>query len=210
MLPITINDKKVQIPTTWKEITFKQYLKFLNLGETEFINAVALFTGIPKDVWEKSKQIENFYIIVGALEFLQKDPKVIGAKNPGSVKIKGVEYNVPEGLKQYSVKQFEDMRGLIRKEQKKGEITIKLYPKIISTYFCTLIFDDYTIKNLRETEKLINELTIYEVVGIGAFFLESSTRLLTGIQKGRHPLSMIVRKLTQVFMTWMRGVFSIR
>ena len=126
MLPITINDKKIQIPTNWKELTFKQYSKFLDLGQTEFINAVALFTGISKDVWEKSKQIENFYIIVGALEFLQKDPKVIGAKNPKKVTIKGVEYDVPEGLKDYAVKQFEDMRGLIRKDQKKGEITIKI------------------------------------------------------------------------------------
>ena len=201
MLPITINEKKIQIPTTWKEITFKQYLKFLDLGETQFINAVALFTGIPKDVWEKSKQIENFYIIVGALEFLQKDPKVIGAKKPETVTIKGNEYKVPEGLKNYSVKQFEEMRGLIRKEQKKGEITIKLYPKIISLYFCTLIFEEYTIKNIRETEKLINELTIYDVVGIGAFFLKSSTNLLNGIQKRKRPLSMIVRKLMRAFTT---------
>ena len=132
MIPLLINDKKIQIPTNWKEITFKQYIKFLDLGETEFINAVALFTGISKDVWEKSKQIENFYIIIGALEFLQKDPKVIGAKNPKKVTIKGIEYDVPEGLFRVTASK---VQGLVAARSPHTETSLCQRENLVSAFW---------------------------------------------------------------------------
>ena len=210
---ITINKKKLTIPTSWSEVIFRDYLRYTDLKNAKRVDVVALFTGIKKDVWENSKEIHGFYIIANALEFLNKDPKVDSITNPGAVTItqkekdkdgKEIEitekYLVPQKLEQYTVKQFEDMRGLVRRHQKdKKQITVKLYPQIISIYFCTLIFDEYSVKNLKKTNPLIEDLTMFEVIGIGNFFLKSSTELLSGTKPGRQRLTMIMKRLRQAF-----------
>ena len=197
---ITINEQKLTIPTNWNDVTFRQYMKYLSLKNATITDVVVLFTGISKQVWEGSKEIHGFYIIVDALGFLEKEPKVKDITNPGAVTIKETKYLVPQRLEQYTVKQFEDMRGLIRRHQKDGkQITVKLYPQIISIYFCSLIFDEYSVKNLKKTNPLIEELTMFEVIGIGNFFLKSSTELLNGTKNARRPLAMIMKKLRQVF-----------
>jgi len=201
MIPITINTQKLNIPTCWNDVTFAQYMDYIDLKEPKVIDAVALFTGIDKKVWENSKEIKNFYIIVDALGFLNKKPRVNKVKNPGVVTIKNKEYNVPQNIDglPYTVMQYEDMRGLLRLESKQKDITIKMYPKIISIYFCTMIFKKYSVKNIEKTEPLIGGLIMFEVLGMGNFFLQNMTGLLNGITKGEPMLRMIARKLTQAF-----------
>lgn len=215
MIHLKINDVKHAIPTIWQEVTFKQYIEYSKIKKPQFIDAVAVFTGIDRDVWLNSKQIENFYLIVDALKFLEKEPKLDKIGNPGRVtitrkdgeKIIEQEYDVPQGLENYTVKQFEDMRGLIRREQKSKELTRAIYPKIISIYFCVLIFGEYTIKNIGKTEPLIEALTLYEVAGMGNFFLRSFNELSNGTPKGKRMWRMIVRRLRRVFTGSMSGDF---
>ncbi len=208
MIPITINSQKLNIPTRWEDVTFKQYIDYIDLKNPKVIDAVALFTGIETKVWEGSKEIQNFYIIVNALEFLGKKPQIKKAVNPGTVTIRDKEYKVPQNIDSlpYMVKQFEDMRGLIRLEAKQNEITIKMYPRIISIYFCNMIFKKYSVRNIEKTEPLIDSLGMFEVLGMGNFFLQNMTELLNGIARGELIFRMIVRKLKRVFTGSMSGV----
>lgn len=196
MIPLFIDDKKIQLPTCWEDVTFRQYLDYAELGETELINVVALFTGISQQVWEASKEIEGFYYISESLKFLEKEPNFENLSNPGHVVIDGKKYNIPTKLESYSVKQFEDMRGLIRMETKgEDRVPLKAYPKIAAIYFCTLLFKKYSMKNIEKAEAVLMDLPVYEVVGIVNFFLKNLTGLLIGMSRGSNIFHMIVKKL---------------
>lgn len=200
MIPLTINDKKIQLPTCWEDVTFRQYLDYAELGETELINVVALFTGISRKVWEESKEIKGFYYISESLKFLEKEPKFENLLNPGYVVIKGKRYKIPTKLESYSVKQFEDMRGLIRVETKgNDQIPLKSYPKIAAIYFCTLLFKKYSVKNIEKAEQALMDLPVYEVVGIVNFFLKNLNGLLSGMNQDSNLFRRIVKKLKQAF-----------
>ena len=141
------------------------------------------------------------------MKFLEKEPRLKNIPNPGRVMIDGKEYNVPQGLEKYTVKQFEDMRGIIRMEGKKKVLTVALYPKVISIYFCVLIFGEYTIKNIEKTEPLIEQMNLYDVAGIGNFFLRNFIELSNGTQREKLTWRMIRRKLKRVFTGSTSGDF---
>ena len=51
MIYLKINDEPIQVPTIWEEVSFKQYIEYSKIKKPQFIDAVAVLTGIDKKVW---------------------------------------------------------------------------------------------------------------------------------------------------------------
>lgn len=192
---LKINGKKINIPNGWDQVTFKQYEKFINLKKDSLYEVVALFTGISAEKWEQSQQVENFYLVEKALSWLNDPPDFKKAKHPYQIDIGGKRIIVPQSDDEYIVKEYEDLRATIQMEKK---ITYKSYPKIAAIFLVRRIFGEYNTKNYKETVKLVKELSLYDVVGMGNFFLKSLVELRNGTNPVLRMWNMIRKKLTQV------------
>jgi len=198
MIPIKINGKKLLIPSKWEDITFKQYIDYINIKEKNIYEVLEIFTGINKESWEQSNQIKGFYTIINTLDFITKKPK-FKYKCPPSVEINGKLIKVPKDVDTHTVKQYEDMRAVLQVEMKnKEKFEIESYPKIISIYLSAEIFGEYTVSNYKKTIPMIKELPFYEVVGMGNFFLMNLIGLRFGINRFAILLNTLKRKLMLV------------
>jgi len=210
MIPIKINGKKYQIPGRWEEITYLQYEKYMKLKNPDVYALVSVFTGVPRDRWVKSKEVQGFYIILNALSFISKKPK-FKYRCPTFVKIENVDYEVPKEIDKHTVMQYEDMRALLQMHLKsnKNEIKPDLYPSIIAVYFAPLLFGEYDAANWEKTIPLIKTLPFGEVMGMGDFFLKNFIELRTGTPGYVRKWFMIPRNYKRVLRRLGSGAFSI-
>lgn len=208
---LKINGQSIKIPSRWEDITFNQYIEFINLKENDAFAVVALFTGIDREVWEKSTYVENFYLVERSLSWMNKEPNFKNVQLPYEVIINDKPIRVPQDDSEYIVKEYEDLRAVIQLEMKDGkEPGIDLYPKIAAIFLTRRIFPEYNTANYDKTITLVKNLTLFEVMGIGSFFLKNLSVLRTGINPGWHMRSTMWRKLTLAFVRLKYGVFSIR
>jgi hypothetical protein len=211
MINLKIQDRPVEVPTRWEDVTFRQYEAFINLKENDAFGLIAVFTGIDREVWEQSKEVENFYLIENSLAWLKKKPPMRKAKLPYEITVKDQRIVVPKSQDEYIVKEYEDLRAIMQLEiREKKEIKFEFYPKIAAIFLTRKIFPEYNSNNYEETINLMKDLRLFDVLGIGNFFLMSLIELRSGIRKGWPLWSMIRRKLMQVSGAWRYGGFLTR
>lgn len=204
---LKINGKSVEIPTEWDEMTFRQYLEYQKIEKPDVYSLVSLFTGIPREDWEKSKEVKNFYLILECLEFVTKEPKK-KVECPEFVEIGDVAMiEVPKNIEKHTVKQYEDMRIIIQNELKEeGKITYEIYPRVIAVYLAEPVFGEYSIKNWKKAQEIIKNLSFYQVIGMGNFFLTNLSVLRNGTSPGVPIFTMMKRKLGRALRIFRRGV----
>ena len=200
MIPIKINGKKLMIPSKWEDISFRQYIDYINIKKKDIYSVLEIFTGIDRKSWEQSNEIKGFYVIINTLDFITQKPK-IKYKCPPAVEIDGKSYKVPRDIDTHTVKQYEDMRAVLQKEMKdKKNFEVESYPKIIAIYLSAEIFGDYTIPNYKRTIPLIEQLPYFEVVGMGNFFLMN----LIGLRLGTNQFAIMWHTLKRKLMQGLR------
>jgi len=205
MIPIKINGKKLHIPTRWEDITFKQYIEYQSMEKNDIYGLLEAFTGIGRDSWEKSKEVEGFYVIMNALAFVAKKPNM-KYDCPLYVKIDGKDVRVPKELDRCTVKQYEDMRALIQSHMKDKAVSDDVFPKIVAVYLCEEVTGRYGTREWEDTVPKVEELPFHEVVGIGNFFLRNLIELRSGTHRSWLHRLMSRRKYRQALKGLMRGV----
>ena len=207
MIYLKVNNKQIAIPTDWKDLTFSQYIKYQNLKETDMIGLVSFFTGIDRKLWEQSKEIQNYYLIINNLEWISRKPKKV-INCPDYIWIKEKNIKIPRHLESHTVMQYEDMRVVIQLEIKeRGEFNILSYPKIIAIYLCPELFGKYDTTNYEKTIPIIEQLPYYDVVGMGNFFLTSLIGLRNGTKGNVRKLFTIGRRLMRALRGFRYGDF---
>lgn len=181
MIPFKINGTKYNIPTTWSDVTFEQYVKLLHA--VSIADHISIFTGIPRETIENA-ELKNLEKINIALAFLTISPKFDLTTMVGP-------YTMPTDIRIQSVGQFEDLRALLMKLPKDvredPELVADLYLEACAIYCQKLRDSRY---NPNEVPCLKEELKGYscaEVLGTGGFFLfrplNSSPTIMNRFQK---------------------------
>src|SRR3972149_3170942 len=97
MITFKLNGQSIQIPTTWNEVTFKQYIQMFDLKD-DIIQVVAIFTGMEYE-YLKNAVIVGLDDILTAISFINSPPVF-----PGSISEVG-PYKIPNNEKgQFNIK----------------------------------------------------------------------------------------------------------
>lgn len=204
MIAFKLNNKKVNIPSTWFDLTFEQYIKIMeNKGGVSDI--LSIFTGIEPDVI-RNADIIGLDLVIASLSFLHEVPKFdTYTPQVGKYKLpcnsKG-QFNI-----QYeSLAQFEDMRSVMVKVPPNNVIALtKSYADYLSIYLQKVRDGKYDYDKAREMVTAeIYKMPAHEVIIAGSFFLIKLLNSLTGTpnsspttsqsQKKSKPVSVASKK----------------
>lgn len=75
MIKIKVDGESKQIPTRWKDVTFRQWVQ-LAKAKNNWVESVAVFLGVTPDEINKSNFTEGMDVVVEALNFMVKLPEV--------------------------------------------------------------------------------------------------------------------------------------
>jgi hypothetical protein len=190
MIPFKINGQKIQIPTSWGDVTYSQYVTLLTTPNN-LIYYVSLFTGISVDTLTKA-QIKNIDKLAIALSFITIPPKI----EAEPTKLVG-PYFLPKDITTESLGQFEDLRNLIKQFPKEPdpEKLAELYLKACAIY-CQKIKDGkYDPAKVPAMEEELKGYSCIEVTQTGGFFLFRQVNLLTGTKTRSQNIIQRLKKL---------------
>jgi hypothetical protein len=174
MIPFTIelNGVKVnkQIPTSWDEVTFDQYVTLLKINSNE-IQFLSTFTGVEADLIAKAK-IKGLDSILSVLEFLKEPPKFDDKPD------KFMGRQMPKDITFEALGPYIDCRTILYDVQAKGiPEFVEAYAKYCAIYL-QAIDTDWAGYDHDKAMLLVPEVMQQpagEVVGLGSFFI---TRLV--------------------------------
>lgn len=190
MIEFSIGKDKYKLPSSWYEVTYKQYLQY-SQGNKDLLKILCVFSGADYEIIKKAK-IVGLNKILAHLQFALKDP-VFGDTTPqiGPYKLP-IDKNKRFDIQFEYLSQFEDMRKLmIETANAKDQLDAYLnsFPKYCAIYLQKIRDGEYdALKAMDMVEEVMN-YPAHEVMSNGAFFLIELTSLLTGTEKTSQPVS---------------------
>ncbi len=179
MITFKLNDKAINIPSCWEDVTFNQYIKLLT-AKDDTIEYISLFTGIEYSTL-KSAIIFGLDDILKAVSFINKPPQL-----PGSVSECG-PYKIPINSKgafniqHESLGQFEDMRSVMKQVKEKDIVShTKAYGKYVAIYLQKIRDGHYNPLAVPDMEQEVDSMPAYQVITLGSFFFLRLWSLSTG------------------------------
>lgn len=196
MIKFKLNGKSIDIPSSWDDLTFNQFLMMLDL-KNDFLQAVSICTGIDYETL-KTKPIIGLESILQAMTFIQKPANYqTSTKKIGKYKLpldaKG-EFN-PQFKR---LDQFEDMRKIMIASDKTVKSVTEAYASYCAIYLQELRDKDYNYSKAMAMVDEVKQMPAREVIPAGSFFLIKLLSLSTGIKKTSPTTSPKRKKLKRV------------
>ncbi len=182
MIQFKLNGKKVQVASTWHDLTLTQYLKCFDLKD-DILQSVSLASGLDYEILKTAK-IEGIEPLLKAVSFLNTKPEF----NP--VVTECGKYKLPLNDKgQYnitfeSLAQFEDMRQVMKKTNFDDiRATTASYAKYVAIYLQPIRDKAYDPIKAIEMEAEVLEMPAHQVIMLGSFFLLKLVSLSSGTKR---------------------------
>lgn len=181
MITFKLNGKSLQIPTSWNEITFNQYLQVFELKD-DVIQLVSIFTGQDYE-YLKNATIIGLDKLLEAISFINRPPEFpdyVDKCGPYKIEAnsKG-KFNI-----QYeSLGQFEDARKIMS-SLPKGDIKehTLAYAKYCAIYLQKIRDKEYSPSRANEMTEEVMTYPAYQVITLGSFFFLKLLSSLNGTQ----------------------------
>ena len=197
-ITIELNGIKVEkdIPITWKEVTFKQFLGLVECGD-DTGKIISLFTGIDEETLKKAK-IYNLSSIISLLGFLKTEMDL-------TLPEKVLGYSIPKNLEFESIGQFQDLK-LEAMTMEKDLKAFEKYPLFVAIY----AVNPYDFKKAEELAKEFENAPSEEVMAVGNFTLLKLAESIANIPPKSPPRNTRMRKFRQVLTAWLRNLIFTR
>jgi hypothetical protein len=180
MIQFKLNGKKVQVATSWDDLSFNQYLQIQKLKD-DYLQLVSVCSGIDYEILKKA-EIIGLESVLEAVKFISKPPVI-----PETVSKIG-KYTIPVDSKgQFNVQfkrldQFEDMRKIMANAKDIHSVTDS-FPQYLAIYLQHIRDGEYSYQKAMDMVPEIRELPALQVISLGSFFLIKLLNLSSGTAK---------------------------
>lgn len=185
MIQFKLNDKKIQVATSWDDLSYEQFHSFM-VAPSDTIRRISICSGVEEDLLRKSR-IEGAEAVITAVNFVATPAKW------DTPVLQCGKYKLPVNHKgQYNIQfenlgQFEDLRKII--EGIKGDTQVEratniaeCYPSMVAIYLQKIRDGEYDYNKAVEMIPEVKTMPAREVVTLGSFFLVKLLSLSTGTQ----------------------------
>jgi hypothetical protein len=186
MLKLTIGPHKVNLPTSWDELTFKQYVSFLTMKTDAEL--LAILTGLDADYLGKAV-IVGLEDLLTAAAFINSPPNFKVAYDTIGPYKSPVNRKGQFDIRYESLGQYVDMKAIYNKMP--GDVTateklkwnIEKYPQYIAIYLQKIRDGEYDHAKAMEMADEVSNYPAGEVQQLGGFFFLKLRSLLSGTPK---------------------------
>lgn len=182
MIPVTINNHNMYIPSSWDEVTVAQFIKLASDGDcvNPVAKTIAALTGIDYDIIE-SMQCDVSDSVMQSISFIGNVPDFSKMKAPAEIKIGEQVLTVPKDITEETFGQKIMIQQKINDCIESGKDLSTLIPFTIATYFQPAYFNEkYSGKKAEQLEELTNQCKIIEAFPVANFFL---SRCINSLKK---------------------------
>jgi hypothetical protein len=207
MIKFKINEKTINYPTQWEDLTFGQYLQIFHLkGDT--IQMVSILSGLDYE-YLKTATIIGLESLLEASKFILVTPKFetyYGQIGP---------YLLPANRKgQFDIRfesmgQFEDMRAAMTKPKDIIEHTTS-YGRYVAIYLQKIKDGSYSPNKVEAMEEEVKNYKACEVIAVGQFFFLKLYHLSSGTSETSPPTNPSPKKSKPALTTSKRNSASTR
>lgn len=181
---ITTNSLTIdrEIPTSWEEVTFKQFLAIADCKNEKEI--FAALTGVDAETLAKAK-IKGLDKIIALLSFLSHKPQIT------YLPTKVLGYSIPQNLEFEEVQIYEDLKSEMREvdkitkdeTSKENEVLLR-YTLYCAMFTCSQVYGEYDYEKATLIAPQFMNAPAVEVLAVGNFTLVK----FIGLKRGINPL----------------------
>jgi hypothetical protein len=192
MINFKLNGKKIQVASSWDDLTYGQYLQIIKIND-DLLKLVSICSGTDYDILKKSN-IYGLEAVIEAMSFV-KSPPVF----PESITDIG-GYSIPKNfnIQFESLAQFEDMRSIM---MAKGEDKNKVHEDFgmyVSLYLQKIRDKEYDFEKAKAMREEVLNMPALKVLALGGFFLLKLVSLSNGIKANSQATNQNQKKSKQV------------
>lgn len=179
MLYIQITDKEYKIPTTWDEVTLRQYRDLmLNANGMNHIRLLSIFTGLSYDVL-CNLPCDDFLIkAVPLMDFLSQEFNPFHCARKKKITIGNVELPTISDPSKERFGQKLYMQQLVTTAITSKANHIMLVAPTIACYYAPLLHKDkkWDESHVKDVEKIVDDMLVMEAFPEADFFLHGYMR----------------------------------
>lgn len=173
MIKAKVNGKAVNIPTSWEDVTFRQFID-LSFNSKDIYSRMGILLGIDPQIARKAK-FQGLEGIIRVLAFLSQEAKLY--EHP----VKCGPYKFPQDITLESLEQFEVMNRLMKETAgKKPQDHIESLA-IYAAIYCQGIDGDFDEEKAMKLAKDFDAYPCLEVMSAGDFFMRKTLSLMLNL-----------------------------
>lgn len=197
MIPYKIGDLSFSLPTSYGELTLKQFIDLIEIPDDEnYLDVISILSGVDKKVLSQCEILEIDHLLSPFIEFLQ-EPLKGEFVLPDNIQIAGIWYPKPSGIGINTFGQKISLQRAITKSEKEERKEYEIYAYIIALYIQPAVTKSaYDEDKVDELVPEIMNCRISEVFPIASFFLKNYETYLNSKKKDYH-IHPLVMKLGQ-------------
>jgi len=178
MIPYTIDTHNFWIPTSYNELTLKQFLAIRNLKEDNSISILSILSGLDRSVWEQCTDLSIGEKLLPYIEYF-KTPFNVESYLPDYLSIDGKSYKRPKAVDSVSFGQVERIKEELSSLSKVNAKDFESFGILIAIMMQPIIDNSkYNYERVNEILPLVMDCKLEEAWPLGSFFLMISQRLL--------------------------------
>lgn len=198
-MKIKINGQAKEIPTTWSQVTFRQFIRLAD-AKDDTIKIISIFTDIDEETI-RTAQIKNFDLLVTMLSFMKVEMKML-------IPYMVMGLKVPRDIEEEAAARYGDLQEIIAKFKEGDDVAnLSNYPLIVATY---LTPSPYDFKEAEQIAERLWDAPCGEVMAIGNFTLRKFSISKSTTPSSFRLVGTLLSRLKQAMTDFInRLVFSI-
>ncbi len=170
MITAKYNGGKIQIPSSYSELTVDQFIRMRDHGKSP-VDVLSILTGKEREFWAEQVDRAQVDAVLDLVQWIHSVPDTSKYLRPDKIEIEGNRYSLPEGLGLHTVDQQYCFEELL--QERKTETDIDLVVPGLAIYFQPLIDErKFDRDRLPAIEAMIKKVIIAEAFPTFAFFLK--------------------------------------
>lgn len=194
-ITLELNRVKVdrEIPTSWSQVPFKQFLKLSDCGQ-DYVKILSLFLGLDHETVRKAK-ISGLDTVILSLNFLATQPPL---EIPKTI----LGYDIPKDLGFETVGQFMDLKKYV--ETSRGLTPAEQLERY--TLYCAMYATKpYDWQKAEAMAEQFLDAPASEVLAVGHFTLMKLIGLTAPMQKHSPKANTRWKSFRQALTVWLRN-----
>jgi hypothetical protein len=197
-----IADKRFSIPTSYEELTVRQFVAISKT--TDLVDILSILSDIPREDWLNCSDIDIDITLAPWLAWLNIKKDWTALKPPQSIKLGERNIDIPRNLRVHTWGQkllLEKIwRSVVNGQVNEADTIAESVAIYLQPAICESKFDDNKIDEVKE---IINKLAIVDIYPIASFFFAKYIR--SSNSKAKHSATLLTRFKNKQVLSGLRS-----